>query len=130
MQSDDMDRPCLLILEDDEFVANMVSRIAKNAGFTSVLCSEEVPTDEELALADLVVTDISLPHVAGVTHMEKLAGAKTKKSVILISGMDAGTLSSTAALLGLLKVDIIASLSKPFNKSELQQLMSDFIASH
>ncbi|MCE2573002.1 response regulator [Motilimonas eburnea] len=114
----------VLIIEDDELMVRMLVRLLNKLELEAIT-SELVPTDEQLKEACLVISDISLPNVPGIAHIEKIAKSTccNKLPVIVISGMDITTLESTQTLLKLLNVNLLGTFRKPFNKKQL----SDFI---
>lgn len=110
----------VLIIEDDELIVRMLVRLVNKLELEAIT-SELVPTDQQLSEVCLVITDISLPNVAGIAHIEKIAKSKCcgRLPVIIISGMDQITLESTQTLLKLLNVNLLGTFRKPFNKKQL-----------
>lgn len=115
----------VLIIEDDELIVRMLVRLLNKIELEAISCDVE-PTDEQLSEVCLVIADISLPKISGISHIEKVAKSKccSNLPVIVISGMDITTLESTQTLLKLLHVNLIGTFRKPFNNSQL----SDFIS--
>ena len=118
----------VLIIEDDELIARMLMRLVNKLDLAAIT-SESVPTEQQLADCCLVITDISLPHVDGISHIERVARYPGKLPVIVISGMDQGTLESTQTLLKLLHVNLLGTFKKPFNKQQLADFIKDKVAS-
>lgn len=115
----------ILIIEDDELIVRLLTRLASKLGFSVISC-EMVPTDEQLQQVSFVISDISLPQVAGISHIEKVAKWPGRLPLLVVSGMDPTTLESTQTLLKLLNVNLVGILKKPFNK----QVLADTLIQH
>jgi len=115
----------ILIIEDDELIVRLLTRLANKLGFSVISC-EMVPTDEQLQQVCFVISDISLPQVVGISHIEKVAKWPGRLPLLVVSGMDPTTLESTQTLLKLLNVNLVGILKKPFNK----QVLADTLIQH
>lgn len=107
----------ILIVEDDEILADSLTRAMRAAGYAADLSG-----DGEKALAmllggchDLAILDLNLPRLDGLSILRQLRAAKKSMPVIILTARDA----VQDRVLGL---DLGADdyLTKPFSLSELE----------
>lgn len=118
-----MSEATLLLIEDDEFMVKQISTLAASVGFSKIIQYDSLPDDQAYLDADIIVSDIQLPNMVGIAHIDRLITLDGNKPVIIMSGMDEMTLSSTRTILKMKKVNIVAALSKPFNRKEFKALL-------
>ncbi|MFH1157212.1 MAG: response regulator [Pseudomonadota bacterium] len=108
----------ILIVDDEPAICKLASRMLEGAGYTVV--SE---TDSESALAlfaarpddvNLVVTDMTMPNLAGDELTRKILAIRPDMPVIIATGYSRRMSDPTALELG-----ARAMLSKPFEKTSL-----------
>ena len=114
----------VLVVEDDPDLAKMLQRILSHDGYSVTTCS-----DGEAALrllddspVDLLITDLMMPGMEGEELLIELRRRKGLPSipVILIS---ASAMRATIAD----RLQVEASLAKPFDTEELRQLVASFL---
>jgi two-component system response regulator VicR len=117
--------PLVLIVEDEEQIADIVSLIVQGAGYTPLVAFNgrhglELARTRQPAL---LITDLMLPYLDGIALLAALqadamtGGMQTPPSILL-----------TAANLGLARTagaDVI--LQKPFNLAALEALLHRFL---
>ncbi|WP_076414502.1 response regulator [Shewanella sp. UCD-KL12] len=118
-----MSKATLLLIEDDEFMVKQISKLAESSGFEHIVHFDSLPDDQAYLDADLIVADIQLPNMVGIAHIDKLITLEGHKPVIIMSGLDQMTLSSTLTILKMKKVNIVAALTKPFNRKEFKDIL-------
>lgn len=108
----------ILVVEDDEFVGDLVRRLLKNEGYTVL---QVMSTRDALRLASdytapihLLLTDVVIPDGAGTLLAKQLTQARPKLKVLYMSGYA----DSTLAQYGLLDPGP-ELLQKPFKKNML-----------
>jgi|GEM_PF-530582 len=106
----------ILLIEDEEFISNMISRSLKEEGYqviqTSDLKSSLIVLDT--GAIDLVISDVMLPFTGGLDIVEYIRNHKELEEtpIILVTGMDKDVLESSS-------VRANAILSKPFEMNDL-----------
>ncbi|MPY23250.1 response regulator [Shewanella psychropiezotolerans] len=118
-----MSEATLLLIEDDEFMAKQIRTLAESVGFERILQFDALPDDQSYLDADLIVTDIQLPNMVGIAHIDRIITLKGNKPIILVTGLDQMTLASTLTILKMKRVNIVAALTKPFNRKDFKQLL-------
>ncbi|RTR29680.1 response regulator [Shewanella atlantica] len=117
----------VLLIEDDEFMVKQLKTLVNAAGFDTFIHFDSLPGKEVMESADLIITDIQLPNMVGISHIDRIIELKNNTPVILISGMDPLTLSSTLGILKMKRVNIVASFGKPFNRKEFKELLTKYL---
>ena len=72
---------------------------------------------------DLVLTDLNLPNVDGITFMRFLSKVGYEGALMIISGEDRRLLKSVVQLGVAHNLNIIGALQKPFDQAELGQML-------
>ncbi|MBT8440558.1 MAG: EAL domain-containing response regulator [Gammaproteobacteria bacterium] len=71
---------------------------------------------------DLVVTDLNMPNVDGITFMRFLSKIEYSGALMIISGEDRRLLNSVVQLGNAHNLNIIGAMQKPFDRTELRQM--------
>ncbi len=120
-----MDKVKLVVLDDEADLAEFVCRVAEKAGFDAIARTDAMSFKEKYdKCADLIVLDLMMPGVDGVEIIRFLADIKCNAQLVLMSGFDAGVLSSAKKLAKEHGLNIVGALNKPFRAPELMQLLS------
>lgn len=115
-------RPCVLVVDDDPVVRQVVRAVLEGVGFHI----EEAGDGEEgiRRVADLhpamVILDVSMPGLSGVEAAERLAASDTK--VLMLTGVDDPDTADRAEAAGAL-----GYLTKPFSPTDLLDRVEDLI---
>ncbi len=127
----DQNRPrtvLVLIAEDEEPIAEVVSMVVEDLGYTPVVA---VHGRQALELARtewpaLLITDLMMPHMSGAELIAALrADAETQgRRTIPVILMTAASLAAARAA----GADVV--LRKPFDLSELEELLERFLDGH
>jgi CheY-like chemotaxis protein len=106
----------ILIIDDEEFIRDSVSKTLHGAGFETVTASnlEEASQHIQKENLDLIICDIMLPHVGGFELVDRLKEDPGKKHipVIIMTGMESDILKMTVSHAN-------SILAKPFNSEQL-----------
>jgi EAL domain-containing protein (putative c-di-GMP-specific phosphodiesterase class I) len=114
----------LLIVDDEIDIAALIGRIAAGCGYEVKTCN-----DVEGLLAQLpvfrpthIVLDLIMPGLDGIQALRRLADARIRARIVLMSGLESRVLDA-ARRVGLESgLDIAAILTKPFTNQELRRL--------
>jgi EAL domain-containing protein (putative c-di-GMP-specific phosphodiesterase class I)/FixJ family two-component response regulator len=115
----------LLVFDDDPAVGRLVVRLATMAGLAATAVTEPAAFRQSLfdAPPRIIVLDLQLGVTDGVEQLRYLAEQRYNGSIIVMSGFDARVLAATAAVAKNLDLDIAATLSKPIQIAELEEII-------
>lgn len=121
-RTDDVDRKCVLVIDDDMPLRGMLSAALRQNGFKVLLAGEGGEGQRAMALhhPDVVLLDLMMPGVNGWDLLQRLR--------------DTGFLESTAVIVisahlrvdpqAILQMGVKAIVPKPFNLDELMDLIA------
>ena len=106
----------ILVVDDDKIIRVPLSDDLKDAGHEAadVESAEEAWTALERASYDVVITDILMPGMDGITFLEKVKEGYPETAVIMMTGY--GTVENAVQAMKLGAYDYI---TKPFDNEEL-----------
>ncbi|MFH1026380.1 MAG: response regulator [Pseudomonadota bacterium] len=110
----------ILVVDDDEFTAELTGLILESAGFATLLANGGLDALEKMAddtSIRAVVSDMNMPFIDGVQLFEELRQQGFKQPFVLITGED-------AAPLRIAHPDINAILTKD---EELQETLPEMV---
>ena len=119
------DRPCLLVVEDEKDLCDLLRRILERAGFVTVGAGNgrEAILQLRAKHIDLVITDIAMPEMDGVELMRVMQRDRPNLPIIALSGIeDVMEYRRIAAHLG-----ARIALRKPVHKAELIGAVNDVL---
>lgn len=111
-----MDRPSVLVVEDERVVSFLLSRTLEASGY-SVTTSADGLEALELGLTnryDLVLLDQRLPGLLGLEILQRWHAAERDFPVIMVSGV-----SGEADVITALELGAVDYIRKPFSIQEL-----------
>jgi len=113
---DTTSKPLILIVEDDEEIANVTAEHLSEAGMHTQIFSRVDRAENFLKKnhVNLVLLDINLPDSDGFTLLDHIQGSETQTPVIFVTGTD----SENVKVRGL-EVGADDYITKPFNAGEL-----------
>lgn len=113
---DTSSKPLILIVEDDEDVANVTAEHLAEAGMHTQIFARADKAEEFLKKnhVNLVLLDINLPDTDGFTLLDHIRSSDSPTPVIFLTGTD----SETVKVRGL-EVGADDYITKPFSASEL-----------
>ena len=82
------DKNRILVVDDDEYVLESLSLLLGRYGYEAVACGDakEALSKFMTERIDVVLTDISMPHVSGIELLEKIHAHQAETPVILMTG--------------------------------------------
>ena len=110
----------ILVVDDDEFTAELTGLILESAGFATLLANGGLDALEKMAEDTsicAVVSDMNMPFIDGVQLFEELRQQGFKQPFVLITGEDAAPLRTAHP-------DINAILTKD---EELQETLPEMV---
>lgn len=131
----ELERRKVLVVDDDPFVLNLLTRQLTQLGFRDIVAFERAP--EALALLEkesqsigLIFSDLQMPDMDGVEFVRHLVGAGYAGGLLLVSGEDPRVIQSAQKLARIQGLHVVGALRKPASASQLkEQLLSKPLAS-
>jgi DNA-binding response OmpR family regulator len=122
-----MHKPRLLVIEDEEQIASMISRIATEEGFTATTASglkmiERTYLDFQ---PDVIILDIVMPDMDGLEVLQFLHRQFSKAHIIILSGSEALSRRIAETLGKALGLMMVANMSKPFRVDPMRKLLQE-----
>jgi EAL domain-containing protein (putative c-di-GMP-specific phosphodiesterase class I) len=119
--------PCnrLLVIDDDPAIAAAIETIAKGCGYDAERAVDAAAFLDRVAAwrPTHIVTDLQMPKMDGVELLRELAASQYQGKIMIASGVD-GRIVDAARRLGTeRRLDIAATLLKPFRAAELREIL-------
>jgi DNA-binding response OmpR family regulator len=117
--------PHVIIIEDDALVRKLLEKRLVTAGWRVTALRDGRSLAELVALdkADLIVMDLGLPHVDGLSLVEELRAAGVETPVLVLTAYDLPHLHATVRGTG--ANDLV---QKPYDQEELLLRMARLLA--
>lgn len=114
-------RPCLLVVEDDQEIRELLHQALEQEGFQVLSATDGEEALERLAESpiDLVLTDLRMPRMGSQQLLEEIRRRGLKPLVIAMTAFEGESLSAEAWELG-----VVAFLQKPFGMAELLEAIA------
>lgn len=112
----------ILVVDDDEFTAELTGLILESAGYGTVIAEGGLDALEKIAAdptVDVVVSDMNMPFIDGIQLFAELREQGFRQPFVLLTGED-------AAPLRLAHPDMDAVLTKD---EQLQEILPEMIES-
>lgn len=129
--------PTALIIDDEQAVRDALARTLETMGFAVRFAADGVDGLNAYRAdpTDLVITDIIMPRANGVETIRALRAEFPKVRILAISGggnfgpiaYEPGAITTTAYLAAAEKAGADAILTKPFDRSELRERISQLM---
>ncbi len=117
----------LLVVDDERDMGRFVCSVAQGLGFSTAAAGN---TGEFAQLfkrkTEVIVLDLLMPDVDGVELIRFLAENKSTAALILMSGVDKNVLHSAEQLAREQGLNVLGTLSKPFRKKNLAELLEKY----
>lgn len=122
----------VLVVEDEPSVRNVAMRILRQAGYRTLEAEHGADALEKLDEAgdavDLIVTDISMPHVGGIELAERVRAQRPSLPIVLMSGYPDGRINGrTGDGLADTLPSADAFLQKPFSPERLLEIVREVL---
>ncbi len=110
------DKSQILIVDDDENVCRMLSRLLETSGYTSTLAADaaEARTFLRERDFDLILSDVDMPGESGIDFVRYTLADYPETAVIMVTGMDDPEIAETA-----LEIGAYGYIIKPFKVNEM-----------
>ena len=114
----------VFLLDDDELIVSMLSRILKKEGFEvhSETKTHDVVNKIKSYSPDVVMLDITLPEQNGMDILKELKNKEIDTQVVMLTADDTAETAVKA-----LKLGAVDYLTKPFNTDELKIVISNIV---
>lgn len=124
-----MEKPLLLIVDNEFDMARFVGDVAEPLGFNILIATSDIEF-QEIFIAkkpSAIVMDIVMPGMDGIELVNWMSDHDYHSHIIFMSGYDVLYIE-TAKLLGQRKgCHVVGTLSKPFTAEELEPLLLQII---
>lgn len=119
----------VLILDDDEFAQDILISMLEELGITKVSTAidgnDGLRVLEEMAIEpDILICDILMPDMDGMSFLTELAKTNYKGKVALVSGIDGDILSIAEKVVRDDGLNIIGAFLKPIKLDHLSQIIA------
>jgi DNA-binding response OmpR family regulator len=120
------ERPCVLVVDDNEMVAQALARLLGHEGWRVSVCYNGVDALKQVECEVLAaaVVDIHLPDISGLVLSSKLRQRYGPKLPIIVLSGD----TSMENIRSLSHVGATYFISKPFNSEHLVERLREFSA--
>lgn len=117
-------RRTAMVVEDEPFFANLVSRLLLQLDYNSVVCNrfEHALDMAQRSEVDLVVADIFMPGMGGIEGIQRLKEINPNTTVIAMSGGWAG-MTAEDTVKAARKIGADGGLEKPFSADKLRDML-------
>ncbi len=120
----------LLVVEDDDFQRNMMVRMLRSLGVTSI--SDASNGKQALAMiragrpVDVAMCDLNMPEMDGMEFLRHIGQEHHDVAIIIISAMDSKLLSSVVRMTRLYGIKLLGAIEKPILQGRLKELLTKF----
>ncbi|MEI6412723.1 MAG: EAL domain-containing protein [Pseudomonadota bacterium] len=125
----DSGKPChILIIDDDAVIRHQLRLLLSSQGISEVLSvadgrSALLELERPDNQIDMLFCDLHMPEMDGIELLRRLAASGFSGGVILISGVEARLLQTTAELVRLQGLNLVGTLQKPVTREALSLLL-------
>lgn len=127
-----MNRPRLLIIDDEPAIAALIQRIAEPCGFrvsaTSNWASFKNSLDSEPP--DVICLDLGMPEFDGIELLGFLADRNCTCPLLIVSGFEPRIISTSMRLAEARGLTVAAAIPKPIDTGALREALGSLAAAH
>ena len=116
----------ILVLDDDELVLELESRILRSLGYRRVLTAgsaEEALAQLDSEPVDIIISDLKMPEMDGIAFLRTLVDSSFRGSVILVSSAGPRVLHTVRKIIDEGPLTVLGILAKPASRAALQALL-------
>ncbi|RYG28959.1 MAG: EAL domain-containing protein [Burkholderiales bacterium] len=119
-------RPRLIAVDDDPTILDVIEVVGNEAGYDVLLLSDpgELLAALERFRPQVIISDLMMPNMDGVTLLRNLGAAGARCSVIVASAADPKTLTAAVRLGGGYGLDMAPPMHKPFTATILHEALT------
>lgn len=121
-----MERPRLLLIDDEPALADFLATAARECGFEPAIARDESEFRSQFAESrpQMVALDLGMPETDGVEYLRFLAEEQYREPVLIISGFDRRVLDSAFRLGEALGLHMAGPVEKPARLEELEKVLN------
>ena len=121
----------LLVIEDEQKIAELVCRVAKEVGFNTWSASgyDLVENAYDNFQPHVIVLDILMPEMDGMEVLQYLRDQFSNARIVILSGSEGLSHRLTENMGKALGLTMAADIYKPFRVAELRKLFAEIKAS-
>ncbi len=121
-----MTRPRLIAVDDDPAILDIIDVVGAEAGYDVLLLSDPDKLADALERfpPHVIISDLMMPNVDGVTLLRNLGAARARCSVIVASAADPKTLDAAVRLGRGYGLDMASPMHKPFTATALHEALA------
>lgn len=126
-----MEKPRLLVIDDEPALAEFVAAVADECGFDPILAGNYEAFNDAVRSRrpDMVALDLGMPGMDGVQLLRFLAEENSQAPVLIISGFDRRVLESAFRLGEALGLSMLGPLEKPVRFRDLERVFTEMRSS-
>jgi CheY-like chemotaxis protein len=116
----------ILLVDDHDFTRSLHKRVLAELGAATISEARDGKEALEMARAhrpDIVVSDLYMPGMDGMTFISHLAQEKLADSVIIASGLAPGVLKAVEAMAVASGIRVLGAIEKPLRKDALASML-------
>lgn len=112
----------LLVIDDEEEIANFIGEVAKGLGYEISVTSDAVIFKDSFDSfsPDVVVVDIVMPEIDGIELVKYLAEKGCSSRILVISGYAERYLDNTKSLAEAFGLPSVTTMTKPLEITKLE----------
>ena len=127
MMMSEAQTPKLLSLDDEPEISELLTSIARSAGFR---CESASTAREFLARIgefspDVITLDLQIPDMDGIEVLRQVAARRLECAIVIVTGMDTRTIGAAEYYARALDLRVVGTLQKPFEPSRLTDLLAE-----
>jgi len=125
--ADAIERPTLLVVDDDRTLSSIISRIGDTAGFDAIVTKtvEQASAHIKIGKIDCVTLDLSPGcEQEGIQFLRLMEEIKCTVPVVIVSGASARQIELTSSIGRSLNVNICETLQKPLDTPTLRRTLT------
>lgn len=120
---------CFLVAEDHEFQRSMIVQMLEQLGATGVYEAEDGRTAMEITREldhpfDIIVTDIDMPGMDGLSFIRRLGEAGVGASLIVTSSLDRPLLDTIETMSAAYGMRLLGAIEKPLTQDRLAEMIA------
>lgn len=132
MKQSELQKSCILIIDDELRVAELISDIVKESGLSVHIVThfDQVATALEKYSPPIIFLDMNLGTHSGMEVLDLMAKANSEARIILMTGMDDSALEPGRKKAKRLQLNLESNLGKPFAIEDVEACLQAALDKH